>query len=50
MNLVDFSNGKNIIKNYETVERTTRKADLEYDGVEILGIIRYNDPKKKKKN
>lgn len=37
--LTDFQNKEIIVKNYEYVERTTRKG--EFDGVTIVGILRY---------
>lgn len=43
-NFVDFSIGNKIIKNYETIERTTRLKKLDYDGVNVIAKIRYKDP------
>jgi len=44
---IDYTIGSKTIKNYESMERTTRKEKDEIDGVSIIGIIRFASTKKK---
>ena len=43
MKYIDFNCRGKTIQNYEMVERTTRKEGLEYDGVDVIAIIKHKE-------